>query len=112
VCNNVTVSLCVCVVGDVLCPVNKTKFITTTFELQQFLSSSCQGYVLGTEPNGSGESGVSPCSGRFKYLHQGPVGWQQRKGNPVPRVKLGHPVCRGYKYGDLAIQVVGILNMR
>jgi hypothetical protein len=36
VCNNVTVSLCV--VSDVICLVNKTKFIYNNFELQLLLT--------------------------------------------------------------------------
>jgi hypothetical protein len=35
VCNNVTVSVCVCF-GDVICLVNKTKFITTTLSYNNF----------------------------------------------------------------------------
>jgi hypothetical protein len=34
------------------------------------------------------------------------------KGTMCLGIKLGHPVPGGYKYGDLVLQVGGVLNMR
>jgi hypothetical protein len=49
---------------------------------------------------------VTPCGGELEYLHRSPATRKRRqKGNPVPG---GHPVPEGYKYGDLALQVVGV----
>jgi hypothetical protein len=50
------------------------------------------------------------CGGGFEYLHRSPAScsWL-RKGNPVPG---GHPVPGGYKYGNLALEVVGVSNLR
>jgi hypothetical protein len=51
------------------------------------------------------------CGGGLEYLHSSPASRKRRqKGNPVPGVYLGHPVPRGCKYGDLALQVGGVSN--
>jgi hypothetical protein len=34
------------------------------------------------------------------------------KGTQCLGVQLGHPVPQGYKYGDLAVQVKGVSNLR
>jgi hypothetical protein len=45
-----------------------------------------------------------PCGGGVEYLHYSPASRRrQQKGNPLPG---------GYKYGDLAIQVEGVSNLR
>jgi hypothetical protein len=35
-----------------------------------------------------------------------------KNGTQCLGVQLGHPVPEGYKYGDLALQVAGLSNMR
>jgi hypothetical protein len=57
------------------------------------------------------EFGYLPCGGGFEYLHRSPASrGRRRKGNPVLRGVTGPPVPGGYKYGDLALQVGGLLD--
>jgi hypothetical protein len=47
---------------------------------------------------------MSLCAGGHEYLHRSPACRRRRR--------KGHPVPGGYKYGDLALQVGGVSNLR
>jgi hypothetical protein len=47
-----------------------------------------------------------PCGGGVEYLHSSPaISRRWRKANPLPGIYPGYPAPRGYKHGDLALQV-------
>jgi hypothetical protein len=51
--------------------------------------------------------------GGFEYLHRSPASrGRRRKGNPVPGGVTGPPFSWGYKYGNLVLQVGGVLHLR
>jgi hypothetical protein len=49
----------------------------------------------------------------MKYFQRSPASRRRRRnGNPVPGGITGYSVRRGYKYGDLVLQVGGVSNLR
>jgi hypothetical protein len=54
-----------------------------------------------------------PRLGEVEYHHRSPASLRRRrKGNPVPGVITSHPIPGGHKYGDLALQVRGVSNLK
>jgi hypothetical protein len=56
---------------------------------------------------------TSLCGDRFEYLRCCLASHMKRqKGDPVPGDITGHPVPGGYKYGDMAVHVGEVSNLR
>jgi hypothetical protein len=60
-----------------------------------------------------GEVVASTRGGGFEYLHLSPASHRRlRKENPVPGILTGPNGTRGHVYGNLALQVEGVSNLR